>query len=321
MAHELEMIGGQAQMAYVGETPWHGLGVRVSNDLTPEQMMKAAGLDWKVIKADTYAQHIDSEGNVNMVPTGRQALLRDSDGKVLTEVGKGWNPVQNEEAFKFFDEFVRAGQMEMHTAGSLKDGQVIWAMADLKDGFTVFGNDQVDGYLLFSNPHKYGASVNVRFCLNRVVCNNTLTAALNERNGRAVRINHRTKFDADKVKEILGISHNKVELFKQQAEFLGSKRYVKADIETFFGEVLGRSESENRSLSRSAEQAVEVLHTQPGAEIREGTFWQLFNAVTYLCDHKLSRSADTRLTSAWFGPNANRKEKALEVALEMAKVA
>ena len=48
MSHEIEMINGQAQMAYAGEVPWHGLGVPVSNDLTPTQMMEKAGLDWKV---------------------------------------------------------------------------------------------------------------------------------------------------------------------------------------------------------------------------------------------------------------------------------
>jgi hypothetical protein len=46
MAHEVEMINGQAQLAYVGDVPWHGLGVEVRNDMTPEQMMQKAGLDW-----------------------------------------------------------------------------------------------------------------------------------------------------------------------------------------------------------------------------------------------------------------------------------
>ena len=49
MAHELEILeNGQASMAYAGDLPWHGLGFKVSNDLTPEQMMEAARLDWTV---------------------------------------------------------------------------------------------------------------------------------------------------------------------------------------------------------------------------------------------------------------------------------
>ena len=52
MAHEVEMINGQAQLAYVGDVPWHGLGVEVRNDMTPEQIMVKAGLDWTVEKEE-----------------------------------------------------------------------------------------------------------------------------------------------------------------------------------------------------------------------------------------------------------------------------
>jgi hypothetical protein len=75
MAHEIEMINGVAQMAYAGETPWHGLGVKVSNDLTPDQMMKKAGLDWEVTKEDIYF------GDKVKVP-GKKALIRTSDSKL-----------------------------------------------------------------------------------------------------------------------------------------------------------------------------------------------------------------------------------------------
>ena len=54
MSHEVEMVNGVAQMAYAGEKPWHGLGVEVSNDLTPNQIMRKAGLDWSVEKAVSY---------------------------------------------------------------------------------------------------------------------------------------------------------------------------------------------------------------------------------------------------------------------------
>ena len=115
MAHEVEIVNGVAQMAYAGELPWHGLGVPVSNDLTPMQMMQKAGLDWEVEKVDAFVRWKGDN-----VATGQQALIRSTDGKVLTNVGENWNPVQNEEAFNFFAEYVAAGDMEMHTAGSLK---------------------------------------------------------------------------------------------------------------------------------------------------------------------------------------------------------
>jgi len=164
MAHNVET------MAYAGEVPWHGLGVQVSNDLTPNQMMEKAGLDWSVIECPSYIEHDGKK-----IETGQRALVRSTDGRILTNVGPVWNPVQNEDAFNFFSEYVLAGDMEMHTAGSLRNGQIVWALAKVKESFDLFGGDQVDSYLLFSNPHRYGHSIDVRFTPIRVVCNNTLS--------------------------------------------------------------------------------------------------------------------------------------------------
>ena len=315
MAHELEMVNGEASMAYRASKglPWHGLGTPVSDDMTPREMQIAAGLDWEVEKIDTLFRH-----KGDMYPTGQQALVRSTDSKVLTHVGKNWNPVQNSEAFDFFTDFVKAGDMQMDTAGSLKDGQIVWALADVKDGFSLFNGDEVKGYLLFSNPHQYGKAIDIKFVMERVVCNNTLAVALNEKNQPSVRVNHRSVFDPSAVKEILGLSHNKVEKFKEAAEFLGSKRYDQQKLEQFFGKIFGESSREGKLLSRTAEQAMEIVENQPGDHFAPGTWWNAYNAVTYMADHKLGRTADTRMTSAWFGSNAKRKVTALDVALEMA---
>jgi len=318
MAHMVEMIEGVAQMAYRSSQgkPWHGLGTPVGDDMTPQEMMKAAGLDWEVNKVPTF---IDINGE--KIETGQEALVRSSDNRILTQVGPGWNPVQNSEAFDFFTDFVKAGDMVMDTAGSLKDGQIVWALADVRDGFELFGGDEVRGYLLFSNPHQYGKAIDIKFVMERVVCNNTLTVALAEKGQPAVRVNHRSVFDADKVKEILGLGHNKVEKFKEAAEFLGSKAYSKESLKRFMGLVFGESSREDKELSRTAERAMEVVENQPGDHFRRGTWWNAYNAVTYLADHELGRTADTRMTSAWFGTNAKRKVDALNVALEMAEAA
>ena len=123
MSHEVEMVDGVAQMAYAGETPWHGLGTKVAPDLSPIQIMNKAGLDWSVEKeAMTTASGIEIEG--------KKALVRSSDKKVLDVVGDGWNPVQNQDAFEFFSEYTLAGDMEMHTAGSLKGGQMVWGACE-----------------------------------------------------------------------------------------------------------------------------------------------------------------------------------------------
>jgi len=318
MAHELEIVAGQAQMAYRESKgkPWHGLGTPVHDFMTPRMMMEAAGLDWEVEKVDTFIRYKGDN-----VATGSQALVRSSDGRILTQVGPGWNPVQNAEAFDFFTEFVSNGDMIMDTAGSLKDGQIVWALADVRDGFSLFNGDEVKGYLLFSNPHQYGKSIDIKFVMERVVCNNTLTVALNEKGMPGVRVNHRSEFNPQRVKEILGLSHQRIEKFEEAANFLGSKQYNKFDLQKFLVEVFGESKKEGKELSRTAQRAMDIVESQPGAEFRPGSWWNAYNAVTYLTDHELGRSADTRMTSAWFGTNAKRKVDALNVALEMAEAA
>ena len=102
MAHEIET------MAYAGEVPWHGLGVQVIDDLTPEQMMDAAGLNWEVEKTPLFTSF---KGDTVRIKD-KFALTRSSDGRILDVVGNGWNPVQNSEAFEFFNDFVAAGDID-----------------------------------------------------------------------------------------------------------------------------------------------------------------------------------------------------------------
>tara|TARA_R110000868_G_scaffold299343_1_gene559645 strand:- start:5741 stop:6715 length:975 start_codon:yes stop_codon:yes gene_type:complete len=324
MAHEIEMVNGVAQMAYAGDKPWHGLGVEVSNDLTPGQIMAKAGLDWEVEKKPLC--YWTKAGRMETVP-GKQALIRSSDNKLLDVVGDDWNPVQNQEAFEFFSEYVLAGDMEMHTAGSLKGGKNVFALAKVKESFTILGNDQVDSYLLFSNPHQYGKAIDVRFTPIRVVCNNTLTFSLNSSSKNFVKVGHRSVFDADMVKQQMGIAHEKFAKYKEMAEFLASKKFSVNSLIQYYNDVFPYTHKANLAvqkaddLSKTAKEAMAVLHTQPGAEFGAGTWWQALNSVTYLTDHKMGRSADTRMESAWFGINQSRKLRAVNKAVEYATAA
>ncbi|MDB4443390.1 DUF932 domain-containing protein [Saprospiraceae bacterium] len=321
MSHEVEIIDGVAQMAYAGDTPWHGLGTQVSNELTPVQMMQKAGLDWNVEKHDSFV-------NVNgqQIKTGQQSLIRTSDNSVLTNVGENWNPVQNETAFEFFAEYIAAGDMEMHTAGSLKGGQQVWALAKVKESFDVFGDDTVESFLLFSNPHMYGKSIDVRFTPVRVVCNNTLTMSLNANDKRVEKVSHRKAFDPQQAKEHLGIAHEKFEKYKEMAQFIGSRRYGAEELINFYNDVFPHTDTKRKvasvktvdDLSRQAKNCYDVLESQPGANYAEGSWWQAFNSVTYVTDHVQGRNAENRLHSQWFGANQNRKMKAAEKAVQYA---
>jgi phage/plasmid-like protein (TIGR03299 family) len=312
MAHMVET------MAYAGEVPWHGLGVRVPADLHPTQMLEKAGLDWTVRKVPAYAEVAGER-----VAVGRSALVRDSDDSILDVVSDDWNVLQNHEAFEFFHDFVANGDMEMHTAGSLRDGQLVWALAKVNDGFELFKGDQVDSYLLFSNPHRYGWSIDVRFTPIRVVCNNTLTLSLNTASKNFVKVSHRRQFDGDMVKETLGVAKEKLVMYREMAEFLGGRRYTGPKLVEYFKTVfpVTGGPEKKKEMSISASKALDVVHTQPGANFAEGSWWSAFNAVTYMVDHKLGRSQDNRMTSAWFGNGKKVKADALELAVQMAEAA
>ena len=314
MAHELEIVDGKAQMAYVGALPWHGLGTKVEGDITPDQFQKVAGLDWTVEKQDMLTV------NGVKVPN-KQALVRTSDNTVLDTVGSGWNPVQNSEAFNFFQEYVMAGDMEMHTAGSLKDGQLVWALAKTNESFELFKGDVTENYFLFTNPHQFGKAINIRMTPIRVVCNNTLTLSLSAKSDSMITVNHRKEFDVEEVKEQMGIAREKMEQYKSMAEFLGSKRYSPDNVVNYFNEVFGSPAKSDDKIftSRNAKLAHENLQEQPGAECAEGSWWQAFNSVTHMTDHLQGRSTDGRLTSAWYGRNRKVKLKALDKALEYAE--
>lgn len=318
MAHQVET------MAYAGQVPWHGLGVPVSNDLTPVQMMDKAELNWKVREVESF---IEFDGK--RMPTGQKSLVRETDGKILTNVGENWNPVQNEKAFDFFSEFVMSGDMEMHTAGSLKGGQMVWALAKVKDSFEILGGDRIDSYLLFSNPHQYGKSIDIRFTPIRVVCNNTLSYSLESKTDNSVRVGHRVEFDASGVKRALGIAAKKMNTYSDVAQFLAGKRFTNDSYIEYLNTVFPRTADKRvqgkglsvDTLSRNAKLAYDALETQPGAEYGEGSWWQAFNSVTFITDHVQGRNSDNRLYSSWFGGNQVRKTKALSSAIEYAEVA
>lgn len=316
MAHELEMTAdGKVAMAFraAGGVPWHGLGVPLPDNATPDEMMKAASLDWGVVKTPNFIK--DKDGK--FVETGSFSLIRDSDNKVLTQISKGWEPVQNQEAFDFFVDFTEKGQMKMESAGSIYGGAIVWAQANLDDGFELFGGDKVDGYLLFTNPHVYGKTVNVKLCATRVVCNNTLTLALNSKGLREVKVHHGKKFDANRVKELMGLADIQMNRFKEAAEFLGGIDATPDMIDEYFGTLFGVNDE--NELKRNGQIAKAAIEAQPGTQYAEGSMWQVFNAVTFCTNHIFGRKQDNRMAKLWYGEAENLNTKALNLALDIAR--
>jgi phage/plasmid-like protein (TIGR03299 family) len=337
------MVAAVETMAYAGEVPWHGLGVPVEDTMTPEEMLEAAKLNWTVSKRPAYT--IDSptwSEDVGLINAeGHHFIVRDTDNRVLSACGEDYVPFQNQDTFKFFKKFVSAGSMKMETAGSLKDGQDIWGLAKLESNFELPGGDKVEGYLLINSPHISGKALTFMFTPIRVVCCNTLSLALNSE-GKQFRVLHLQAWDDDIMKaaeEALGISDEKMEEFRIQAEFLSSKRAKSIDVQNYIAELFqpnllierGKMEIANDvplvdEFNRTAEQVHDAIALSPGADLKsaKGTWWGAINGVTYVMDHTKRESERVKggaLYSSWLGPNAATKRKALDLATEYARAA
>lgn len=314
-------------MAYAGQVPWHGLGTPVSNDLSVDEMLEAAGLDWGVRKVPTYYEVIEPGSQMFMqtnktrrYDTGKMALIRDTDNTILSMVSDNWSPCPNNEAFAIFEEFVDRNELEMHTAGSLKDGKIVWCLAKMKEQFVLFDNDVTEQYLLLVNPHEFGKAIHIRNTPIRVVCNNTLSFSLAGKATISANQSHRNDFDAEAMKESIGIATLQLNKYADIARFMGSKRFTGDSVQAYFDEVFP-NQSKKKEHSRNSMMAMELLETQPGAEYGAGTYWNAFNTVTYMADHLNGKDTGKRMHSAWFGANATRKVRALELAVDYAEAA
>lgn len=342
MAHMVET------MAYAGQVPWHGLGNKVEGELTPQQMLIAAGLDWTVSKRPMYYADKPDVWNLNdprgeaklLKADSHYAIIRDTDQRVLSHCGEGFVPFQNHETMSFFKKFTEAGNMSMDTAGSLSDGERVWGLAKIKKGFKLAGGDEIEGYLLMANSHKVGTAMTVMFTPIRVVCNNTITLALNQEGMTGkFRVLHLQMFDEDIMKaaeQALGISGEQMKQFQEQSEFLAKAKATPDAVDNFIAEMLQpkllieRAKRDANLLvpihdefNKSSLAIRDAIDLSPGAtmESAKGTWWGVLNGVTYVMDHqKKAKSSDHALTSAWFGNGAATKRRALTKALEYAKV-
>ena len=326
MPHRVESLG------YVGKAPWHGLGTPVPGHVSPRRMQRAAKLDWEVEKRPLFYKTREGAGadaSAKRLP-GRYALVRQSDGQLLDIVKSNWEPVQNREAFAFFNDFVRAGDMTMETAGSLANGKWVFALARARAAFHLSRaeRDVVESYVLFTNPHQYGRAVDIRFTPVRVVCHNTLSFALGQRDNRyRVSFGHRQRFPLARAQALVRRMAEQLENYRLKAECLAAKRYEAQSLDHYFRQVFKPAiPPRNRPdhelpFTRNATRAIDIVERQPGHDLAPGTWWNAFNAVTYLTDHEIGRSAETRLVTAWYGPGNARKVRALELALACARAA
>ncbi|CAN5206512.1 DUF932 domain-containing protein [soil metagenome] len=325
MAHGIEIRDGQASMMYVGDVPWHGLGVRLDRPATAFEALRAARLDWVVDKKPLYASvRDDSRGVPRWFMIVRPDLVGSGSFPVLGIVGKGYRPLQNREAFEFLDPIVGEGAAAYHTAGALGNGERVWILAKLPVPMRVVGDDIAEKYLLLSNSHDGTSSVQIKFTPVRVVCQNTLTLALSD--GRTLRVRHTRNLmrNLAAARYALGIIDAG---FRGLEESFVAMTRVPMNPERL-GDYLARvfpapgSPADGKAARRVARDRAwsEYFFDQgKGADLPgvRGTLWAAYNGVTELVDHRqLDQPADRRLSSVWFGEGYRAKARAYRVAVE-----
>jgi phage/plasmid-like protein (TIGR03299 family) len=315
MAHLIE------QMAYVGETPWHGLGNQLSAHESLEIWAKQAGMEWQICEAPVrfVTGGIGHLGSIESFPENK-VLFRSDTNAPLSVVSQRYKVVQPSEILEFYRDLTEVSGFELETAGVLKGGRKIWALARTGQSSTLKGGDVTNAYVLLATACDGSLATTAQFTSIRVVCNNTLAVALAGGTG-AVKVKHNTAFDPLAVKRQLGISVSTWDSFMYQMKGLTERRMKTHETSNYLHRVLSSIDSgiAKNTNERAMAKIMALFDGQGrGAEMTsaKGTAFGLLNSVTEFVDHeRRSHSADHRLDSAWFGQGAALKAKALEHAI------
>lgn len=318
MAHLVE------SMAYINATPWHGLGNRLSAKQPIEVWAQQSGISFEINETPVrfMTESAGSLGAIMSFPE-QKVLFRSDTNEPLSVVSQRYKVVQPREILEFYRDLTEISGFELETAGILKGGRKIWALAKTNQSAMLKGTDTINGYLLLATACDGTLATTAQFTSIRVVCNNTLAVALANGSG-AIKVPHSTSFDPQAVKKQLGISISAWDAFMYRMKTLSERKVKSHEAMNYFLRVFTDPATTATGLSNErAMKKVLALYEGDGkgSELAssKGTAFGLLNAVTEYVDHKRrARSTDHRLESAWFGQGAALKQKALEQALLMA---
>ena len=341
MAHQIE------NMAYVGETPWHGLGNVLSPNQPIEVWAQQAGMDWQIESSNvSYVAENQHKQRIIMPHDEQRVLYRSDTHAALSVVSQRYQEVQPREILEFYRDLTEQSGFELETAGVLKGGKKFWALAKTGQTSALKGKDVSNGYILLATACDGTLATTAQFTSIRVVCNNTLAIALKGQNPSAglVKVPHSTKFDADKVKQQLGISVRAWDEHMYQMKQLSQRKVTQQEAATYFDAVFNNTnlssiEQDDGIIQfyRNVANRTEPNKTEPnsramskvmtmfnghgrGAELSSAkdTAYGLLCSITEFSDHeRRAMSQDHRLDSAWFGAGSGLKQRGLEQALRM----
>lgn len=309
MAHEFQ------SGFFVKQAPWHNLGKVIQQAPSIQEGIITAGLDWSVERRELFT----ADGQ--MVPN--KAIVRTDTNKVLSVVGPQYHPLQNIDAFNFFQPFLDANEAKLETAGSLRDGNIIWVLAKLnREDISVGKDDTIAKYLLLSNGHDGNRAVRVSFTPIRVVCMNTLKAS--DKNSSFVRIFHskQVKENLLKVQEIVNAADSEFQATEIQYKALTKKKVSQEDLKKFVKVVFFdnrniESERTQMAYGKMVETITRLFETGKGSQLKtaKGTMWGLYNAATEYLSWEQAKTEEQRFSNLWFGYTKQTNEKAFQYAM------
>lgn len=327
---------GFVEMAYVGQTPWHGTGQPVTKGAPVEVWEKEAGFDWEAMRATVEYHNADG---LLLPYEAKQVIYRSDNMHPVGIVTPKYQIVQPKQMLGMFRKHVEENGWYIHTAGTLRGGARLWVMAT-HDKLTgkVGKSDKIKCNMLGATSLDGSLRTVFKLVSERVVCENTLRIALAE-NGEEVSMRHRSEFDEDELQDSVDIAAESFKAFVEKANELAEKaigveealhilrtlfgkpttkeiKPTQADFEfqRLMAQVTGTPGKlrEQRSVTRCVQlyEGAGAGSDLPGSV---GSAWGLLNAVTQHVDHELGRTRDGRLDSAWFGRGEAIKGAALEL--------
>lgn len=327
MSHEIYINEqGTASMAYVGATPWHGLGQLLTPDSPIEVWAEQAGMNFSINKAPVRFKPEGAGAKAKHVEVpGRVVLHRSDTDEPLGVTSSRYQVVQPEQILSFFNDTAEMHGFTLETAGVMFRGQKYWALARTPYEYALPGQDIIKPYLLLATSCDGTMSTVARYVNTRVVCNNTIEMALGE-GGQSIRVTHRQKFDEVSVKRELGLLEEAFEDQVVKIQSLANRTVTAQEAVDYFIKVLGNPEQpidKQRNVGLLAK--VHALFDGGGIgasmESYKGTAWGLVSAVTEYVDHQRGGTKDDgldkdrRLESAWFYEGSSLKRKAMNDAL------
>lgn len=231
---------GKASIFVVKEPAWHGLGQVVQEALTAEEAIIQAGLDWEVVKLPIYFGD-------NVKISNKYVIVRSDNNVPLGIVGKEYTPVQNREAFSFFDALVSKKEAIYHSAGALGKGERVWILAKLPTDIIVGRDDLINNYVLVTNTHDSSGMLMALMTPVRVVCNNTLTVAISKATNK-VLIRHTRNIHENlrQAHELLGLSNRfRVEI-QNAFNFLSAKEITESTAASILNDLFSYTDEDGK---------------------------------------------------------------------------